>query len=439
MSRHWAELASWMPPTLKFHCLVLAAIAFAGTTTWSIAHSGGGPVEASVRAGGGPGRAQASGSRPARPVVRDETPGPDGLSEPTESGVHSDSILVVSARENALVLKDPESGERTAFFRVGTSPNAVAVSKDGRTAVVTNRGERISGTTICVVDLYATNLVRTIPLEVQTKNTDRSVTTRFYHRPSGVTFVNGEGGRHGGQSRVLVSCAIEGALLLVDLVEARVIGHCELEAADSHDVAVDHSGQFAYVANHGSGTVSVVQLDRMRLVRSIEAGGGPRGIALHPKKDEIWVTNAATNSISIIDLKERNESMEFACGAMPVDICFSTDGESAYVVNMQEGNVSVIETDSLRVDKVIELERVTDTQARLRPVEMPGHFGKSPLPTRVLINPEGTRAWIATRRDDRIHEVDLDTYDVIRTVSAPTAPDDLGWSRVQSHPAPLKR
>lgn len=416
MSTVRSDLPTWMTLTPKLQRLTLAGIAIVGATIMSIAEIGKGTVEASVRAG------------------------VDAGDVVSAAGAPSDSILVVSAKENALVLQDPDSGERTAFFRVGTSPNAVAVSQDGRTAVVTNRGERISGTTICVVDLHATNLVRTIPLEVQTKNPDRTVTTKFYHRPSGVIFVNGMGeGAPGASSRVLVSCAIEGALLLVDLVEARVIGHCELEAADSHDVAVDHSGRFAYVANYGSGTVSVVQLDRMRLVGSIEAGGGPRGIAVHPKKDEIWVTNVATNSISVIDIKTQAETMEFACGAMPVDICFSADGVNAFVVNMQEGEVSVIETGSLRVRKVIKLERVSKMQAELRPVQMLGHFGLSPLPTRVLLDPEGTRAWIATRRDDRIHEVDLKSFDVVHTFSAPTAPDDLGWSRVQSATAPLAR
>lgn len=334
-----------------------------------------------------------------------------------------DSILVVSAREHALILQDPETGKHNAFFRVGQSPTDVAVSVDGCTAVVTNRGLRISGTTISVVDLYATKLVRTIPLIASSNRSDRGKSARAYHRPTGVTFI-------GKQPRVLVSCAIEGALLLVDLIEARVIGDVELEAADSQNVLVDHSGRFAYVANQGSGTVSVVKLDRMQVVGSIDVGGGPRGMALHPTRNEIWVTNTQTNSISIIDLDTRDERIEFACGAMPSDIVFTPDGELALVANMQEGNVSVFETDSLRIKELVSLDRVTKTQAKLRPVEMPGHFGLSPLPTRILINPEGTRAWISTRRDDQLHELDLKSLEILRKIAAPTAPTCLAWSRV---------
>ena len=359
---------------------------------------------------------------PARAAGAEHEPGSEGED-------WRDSILVVSAREHALIMQNPTSGEREAFFRVGLSPTDVAVSPDGLTAVVTNRGMRISGTTISIVDLYATKLVRTIPLETSSKRpgpdgvSDRKEKKRTYHRPTGVTFI-------GDKPRVLVSCAIEGALLLVDLIEARVIGDVELEASDAQNVLVDHSGRFAYVANQGSGTVSVVKLDRMQVVGTIDVGGGPRGMALHPTRDEIWVTNTQTNSISIIDLETRDEHMEFACGAMPSDIVFTPDGAFALVANMQEGNVSVFDTESRRIKTLIELDRVSKEQAKLRPVEMPGHFGRSPLPTRILINPEGTHAWISTRRDDQLHEIDLSTWAVVRKTVAPTAPTCLAWSRV---------
>ncbi|MEE2939452.1 MAG: YncE family protein [Planctomycetota bacterium] len=338
------------------------------------------------------------------------------------------SLLVVSADEHALVVQEPATGERSAFFRVGISPNAVAVSPDGRTAVVTNRGERISGTTISVVDLRGTDPVRTIPLVVPTRDADRSVTSRSYHRPSGVTFL--PGGR-----RVLVTCAIEGVLLMVDLVEARVVGHVELEAEGPQDVVIDHDGAFAYVANRASGTVSVIELGRMRLVRAIDAGGGPSGMALHPFADEIWVTNAYTNSISIIDLETRNERTEIACGAMPVDVCFTPDGAHALVTNMQEGDVSVFDVETLRIERLIELDRVSEDQAKTRPVSMPGRFGLSPLPTRVITHPDGDLAWISTRRDDRLYVVETNTWTVVASQDAPHAPADLGWSRVTTAPA----
>ncbi|MEM8712678.1 MAG: YncE family protein, partial [Planctomycetota bacterium] len=341
----------------------------------------------------------------------------------------ADSMLVVSAAEHALVMQDPDSGERTAFFRVGLSPDSVAVAEDGRTAVVTNRGDRLSGNSICVVDLHATNLVRTIPLEVTRQSPDQSITKRSYHRPSGVAFVPG-------RPRVVISCEVEGALLVVDLVQARVIGDCLLGGKGSGDVVVDHTGRFAYVANHSSGTVSVVKLDRMQLVKTIEAGGGPAGMALHPVRNEVWLTNSLTNSITIIDVEEQEERIEFACGAMPRDIAFTPDGKYALVANMQEGNVSVFNSVSRRIRTLVDLERVSEEQAKQRPVKMTGHFGRSPLPTRIMIGPDGSFAYVATKRSDQLHEIDLSNWTVTRTLSTATAPTDLAWSRVDHKASP---
>lgn len=335
----------------------------------------------------------------------------------------SDSMLVVSAKEHALVMQDPSTGARTAFFRVGLSPESVAISEDGRTAVVTNHGARLSGNSICIVDLYATNLVRTIPLEVSSQNRDQSITKRSFYRPSGVTFIPGK-------KRVVVSCEVEGVLLLVDLVEARVIGDCMLNGRGSNAVIVDHSGRFAFVANRESGTVSVVGLDRMRLVKTIEAGGGPAGMALHPVRNEIWLANQNTNSISVIDVDKQQKRLEFACGAMPSDIAFTRDGEYALVVNMQEGEISVFNSESRNTHTVVKLERVTREQGEARPVELGGSFGRSPLPTRVMIGPDGGHAYVATRRSDQLHEIDLSTWVVTRIMPTAIAPTDVAWSRV---------
>ncbi|WP_419191078.1 YncE family protein [Saltatorellus ferox] len=385
-----------MPPARTL--LVLGLVAFAAGSRVSLQTA---PAEASYSGG-----TTATGSKPGAARQRS-----------------SDSMVVVSAKEHALVMQDPATGARTAFFRVGLSPDSVAITEDGRTAVVTNRGDQLSGNSICIVDLHATNLVRTIPLEVTRQNPDQSITTRSYHRPSGIAFIPGK-------KRVVVSCEVEGALLLVDLVEARVIGDCLLEANGSNAVVVDHSGRFAFVANRDSGTVSVVKLDRMRLVKSIEAGGGPAGMALHPVRNEIWLANTQTNSISVIDVDEQEERLEFACGAMPSDIDFTPDGKYALVVNMQEGNISVFNSESRRIRTLVDLERVTREQALARPVTMPGHFGRSPLPTRILMGPDGKHAYVATRRSDQLHEIDLSTWKVVRTMPTATAPTDLGWSRV---------
>lgn len=367
-------------------------------------------------------------ARPFVAAAAEETASPNAADAAVGAGAAegaevTDSLLVVSAEEHALAVLDPVTGDRRAFFRVGLGPSAVTVSPDGRTAVVTNRGAQLSGMSICIVDIFATNLARNIPLEITVAGPDGQPMTKAFHRPSGIAFIPGT-------RRVLVTCAYEGAVLMVDMDEARVIADLTLDLGGAEDVLVDHTGQLAFVAHNDAGKVSVVRLDRMKVEGVIEAGGGPAGMALHPLRNEIWIVNTESNTISVIDADKGTESMEFACGAMPIDVAFTPDGTSALVANLQEGNVSVFDTESHYVKTLIELERVSKIQGEARPVELAGSFGRSPLPSSILVSPDGRSAWITTRRDDLLTEVELGTWKVLRTVDTVLMPLDVAWSRV---------
>ncbi len=325
------------------------------------------------------------------------------------------SLVVVSAAEDEIALFDTDSGERRAFFRVGNGPTAAAVSSDGRTAVVTLRGRALSGNSICVVDLHAAAIVRTIPLTVTTKKADGSSVVRSYHRPDDVIFLPGE-------ARVLVSCAAEGALLQVDLLKKKVIGVAEFGRPGADDIVLGHDGRVAFVTNSEDGVIYAVKLANMSVLKRMDAGGGATGIALHPTRTELWATNSTTNTISIIDCEKLEERMEFPCGAMPVDIAFTPDGKNALVVNYQDGNVSVIDARSLRVRALIKVPRVSKELAEARPVAEPVAFGRSALPSCVAVDPAGDRAWVTAERSDQIFEVDLSNWKVLRGLEGPGAP-----------------
>jgi DNA-binding beta-propeller fold protein YncE len=320
---------------------------------------------------------------------------------------------------------EPESGQREALFRVGLGPEAVTVSKDGCTAVVTNRGDELSGTTITVLDLAANKVARTITLESRHTRLDGTEVVRRYHRPTGVAFLEG-------RSRILVTCASESALLAIDLRTGRVESELRLDCRNPMRVMVGHDGQYAFVTSATSGTVTVVDTTSMTSVTTIEAGGGAGNITLHPQRDEAWVVNTGVNSISIIDTKRMTEVIEFACGAMPTDIAFTLDGRFALVANMQEGNISVFEVKSRRVHTVIDLESVSLEVAEARPAPTGGSFGKSPFPTRLLMHPSGKSAFVATWRNDRVTEIDLTTWRTLRKLDVPPFPAGMAWSQIAS-------
>jgi DNA-binding beta-propeller fold protein YncE len=113
-----------------------------------------------VVAGGGGARGQAAQSPSSRAAER-----PKG------------TIVVSNMNDNTAMLVDAESGRTLATLPTGEGPHEVAVSRDGRRAVVSNYGVRGKpGHTLTLIDVEKLDTVRTIDL-------------RDYQRPHGMAFL----------------------------------------------------------------------------------------------------------------------------------------------------------------------------------------------------------------------------------------------------------
>ncbi|HWF05175.1 MAG TPA: hypothetical protein VHA06_15910, partial [Candidatus Angelobacter sp.] len=59
--------------------------------------------------------------------------------------------------------------------------------------------------------------------------------------------------------------------------------------------------EYAYVANGGSNNVTVIDLRSLGILTTIPVGHSPTGLAVNPKKNEIYVANTESNTISVIE------------------------------------------------------------------------------------------------------------------------------------------
>lgn len=102
----------------------------------------------------------------------------------------------------------------------------------------------------------------------------------------------------------------------------------------------------AYVANSGSGTVSVFDIGTNAAVGTIAVGAGPRGVAITPDGRFAYVTNETDGTVSVIDTAARVvvATVPLAAGSKPRGVAISPDGQTAWVANFGDGTVSVIGT-----------------------------------------------------------------------------------------------
>ena len=66
--------------------------------------------------------------------------------------------------------------------------------------------------------------------------------------------------------------------------------------------------EFAYVANGGSNTVTVLDLVYVRQDRTLQVGGQPHRPRRQPRRNEVYVVNSGSGTISVIDAEIRTPS-----------------------------------------------------------------------------------------------------------------------------------
>jgi YVTN family beta-propeller protein len=110
--------------------------------------------------------------------------------------------------------------------------------------------------------------------------------------------------------------------------------------------------EFAYVSNGSSNTISVLDLIYLRQDRTLQVGTRPSGLAVNPKRNEVYVVNAGTpsgtGSVSVIDTDANRVVATIPLHKLPYSIDVDAAGHRAYVANSGSNTVSVIDLDSRR-------------------------------------------------------------------------------------------
>ena len=315
----------------------------------------------------------------------------------------ADLLIVLNKSDNTASILDAKTGAARATVPVGKAPHEVEVLADGKTAVVSNYGTREeAGRTLTLIDIEKGAALGTIEL------------------PEGA---RPHGSRALPDGRLLVTAEGLKELLVVDPGGRRVAARIPTGKETSHMVAASPDAKRAYVANIGSGSVTVIDLAAAKAVKDIPTGEGAEGIAITPDGGEVWVTNRGADTVSIVDTKSLEVAANLKVARFPIRVKITPDGKRALVSCAQSGDVAVFDTASRRELKRVSIDRepVAGSESRL----FSDRFGKSPVPVGLLIAPDGRRAWVASTNADVVSAIDLSTLAVVGRLTAGKEPDGL--------------
>jgi len=132
---------------------------------------------------------------------------------------------------------------------------------------------------------------------------------------------------------------------------------------------------YAYIANMGSNTISVIDTTTNKVTTTLEVGTGPYGVGVSSDGKKVYVANNDSNTVSVIDTTTNKVTATVPVGSKPYGIAVTPDGKKLYVTNHLDNTTSVIDT-------------ATNAVIATVPTEI--------YPSGVAVTPDGTKVYLAS-------------------------------------------
>jgi DNA-binding beta-propeller fold protein YncE len=296
------------------------------------------------------------------------------------------TLLVLNKADATLAFVDPTNMEVVAKIATGNGPHEVAVTGDGKTAIVANYGTGPEpGMTLSIVDVAARAERKRLKLPVL--------------RPHGLYAVG---------QRVWFTA--EGSRVVGSIVDDGVEAIFGTGAEVSHMIVTTPDQKKLYTANIGSDSVTMIDLSgapRVVRLKQIAAVKGPEGIDL--RGEELWVASRAPNGgIAIIDVAADTVKQTVATTTKSINrVKFTVDGKRVLVSDPPANEVLVYDAATREIVK-----RIATPEG----------------PSGIVVVPDGKRAFVACAGAGKVVAIDLETLAVTGAVATGNVPDGMAWA-----------
>ncbi len=109
---------------------------------------------------------------------------------------------------------------------------------------------------------------------------------------------------------------------------------------------------YIFVTNQGEDSLYVFNLfSKRKLIKKINVGAAPAGIALSRKKNKVFVTNTKGSSISVVDVNKLEVVDTILIDGSAVGVEVSIDEEELFVSDWFNNELIVINIDNLEIIK----------------------------------------------------------------------------------------
>jgi DNA-binding beta-propeller fold protein YncE len=306
------------------------------------------------------------------------------------------TIVTANMTAGTASIVDAATGAPIATYPTGDGPHEVAISHDGRWAVVSVYGDRATvGHALLVLDLAGTGAPRTIELG-------------DVRRPHGMRFLPGD-------RQLVVTSEATQQIALVDFAKGVVDTTLATGQAATHMVAISADGSRAFTTNIVPGTVSVFDLGKRTLLRTITVGTRVEGIAATPDGTQLWLGGNDAKSVIVVDPVAGTELGRIDGFGMPYRIGITPDARTAVISDPGAERIHIADVATRKV-------RTT--------IDVPAGEGGPASPQGVTMSRDGRWAFVTLKGAGQVAIVDIAGGKIVRRVTVGGGSDGVGFSPV---------
>lgn len=306
-------------------------------------------------------------------------------------------LLVAEKGDQKLAVFNSSTGELIGAIPLGgNTGHEVAASPDGRMAYVPIYGDSgvgkagSDGSNMVAIDLAKLKV---------TGNLD------FGHgvRPHLPVFGPKDG-------LLYVTTELDQSVTIVDPKTLKIVGSIPTGQTESHMLAISHDGRRGYTANVGPGTVSVLDMEARKTLKTIPISGKTQRISI--SMDDHWVFTADQTKPELVVIDTTTDLVKHSIhlkglgyGSAP-----TPDGHWLLVAIPDKDSVAVIDLKTMKVTQMIEV---------------------ASAPQEVVVQPDGSTAFVSCEKASQVIAIDLNAWRLSNGIQAGSQPDGMAWTTAQ--------
>ncbi|MFG1530320.1 MAG: YncE family protein, partial [Thermoplasmata archaeon] len=182
--------------------------------------------------------------------------------------------------------------------------------------------------------------------------------------------------------------------------------------------AYDPNGSTLWVANGGSGTVSVINLTLGRMVAAVPVGSGPVALLYDPGLDRVFVVNQYSGNLSIINATSFRSIGSVTVGLAPLAVALDPARQTVYVAVSRFSLSAILNGQPLDNGSLLAVDAAT--------LQVVGNFSLfQTIPTDVIYGPSGD-LYTVSLGGCRVTTLDPASGSILGNASLPAG--TCGWA-----------